>query len=153
MPTTHLRKATIEDIPLLIAVEKKLVGLKIYSAGIDEKEWKEVLGKENEVVYLILLDGEVVGNISYERKLDGTAYIDGFAIDPQFQKQGIGRQALKMVIDELAGAKRIELVTHPENTAAIKLYLSFGFAIKSRIENYFGDGEPRIQLVKENSVK
>ena len=153
MPTTHLRKATIEDIPLLIAVEKKLVGLKIYSAGIDEKEWKEVLGKENEVVYLILLDGEVVGNISYERKLNETAYIDGFAIDPKFQKQGIGRQALKMVIDELAGAKRIELVTHPENTAAIKLYLSFGFAIKSRIENYFGDGEPRIQLVKENSVK
>src|SRR3989344_8281589 len=150
MPTTHLRKATIEDIPLLIAVEKKLVGLKIYSAQVDEKEWEEVLSKKNEVIYLILLDGEVVGNISYERKLNETAYIDGFAIDPKFQKQGIGRQALKMVIDELADAKRIELVTHPENTVAIKLYLSFGFAIKSRIENYFGDDEPRIELVKEN---
>lgn len=153
MGKVSLQKATIKDIPLLIAVEKKLVGLKIYSAQTSEKEWEEVLGKENEVVYLILLDGEVVGNISYERKPDGTAHVDGFAIDPQFQKQGIGRETIRLLLEELKNMKRIELVTHPDNSGAIKLYLSFGFAIKSRIENYFGDGEPRIELVKENSVK
>jgi ribosomal protein S18 acetylase RimI-like enzyme len=147
------KKATIKDIPVLIEIERKLIGLKTYSVQITEKEWEDALNKENEVVYFILRDGEVVGNISYEKKSGDTAYIDGFAIDPKFQKQGIGRETIRLLLEELKNMKRIELVTHPENTGALKIYLSFGFVIKERKENYFGDGEPRIELVKENIGK
>ncbi len=142
------KKATIKDIPVLIDIEKKLIGLKTYSVQITEKEWGDAINKESEIVYLILRDNKVVGNISYEKKSGDTAYISGFAIDPKFQKQGIGREAIRLLLEELKGMKRIELVTHPENSPALKIYLSFGFAIKERKENYFGDGEPRIKLVR-----
>lgn len=45
-------------------------------------------------------------------------------------------------------APKIDLVTHPENTKAIRLYESLGFKIAERKENYYGDGEPRVVLVK-----
>ncbi len=146
------KKATIKDIPVLIEIEKKLIGIKNYSAEITEKGWEEVFNKNNAVVYLILRDGKIVGDASYEIKPDGVAYISGLAIDPQFQKQGIGREATRLLLEELKNMKRIELVTHPENSGALKIYLSFGFVIKEQKENYFGDGEPRIELVKENSL-
>lgn len=50
----HLKKATIEDIPALISIEKKIADLKVYSAMTDEQEWKNELSKENVTVYLII---------------------------------------------------------------------------------------------------
>ena len=102
------------------------------------------------IVYLIEKDGEVVGNIEYEIKSPEYAYMSGFAIDSRFQRQGIGREALTQMMKELEHFARIDLVTHPENITAIKLYESFGFSIESRIENYFGDGEPRVKMVWES---
>jgi ribosomal protein S18 acetylase RimI-like enzyme len=146
-----IKKAEIKDIPALLAIENKSTGLKTFSAMTTEKEWLSELSNENVTIYLILKDNAVVGDTSYEKMPDGSFHVTGLVIEPQYQKQGIGRQAMKMILDELKDAKRIELVTHPENAPAIKIYTSFGFKIKERIENYFGDGEPRIRLVKENN--
>jgi len=148
---TSLRRATEKDTPDLIEVEKKLDGSKIYSAAITEKDWKEEFDKKNSVIYLILKDSKVVGDISYEIKTNDLAMITGLAIDPDFQGMGIGRVAVGLVLEELKDVKKIELATHPDNKKAIKLYSSFGFVQKRRIENYFGDGEPRILMVKENN--
>lgn len=144
-----LQRATIKDIPELLAVENKLTGSKIYSAMTTKEEWKEELKKNNSVVYLILKNGKVIGDTSYEKKSDGTVYISGLAITPEFQGQGIGREVIGTLLKELAGVKKISLVTHPDNKVAIKLYISLGFEIAKRIENYYGDGEPRIELIKK----
>jgi ribosomal protein S18 acetylase RimI-like enzyme len=56
-----------------------------------------------------------------------------------------------MILEELKDYKRIELVTHPDNKSAIKLYFSFGFLTEKQMENYFGDGEPRILMAKTNN--
>ena len=56
---------------------------------------------------------------------------------------------MKFILEELSDAKTIELATHPKNEAAIKLYASFGFIVTSQKENYFGDNEPRIIMIKE----
>ncbi len=146
-----LQKAEEKDIPDLIEVEKKLGGSKMYSVAITEKDWREEFDKENSVVYLILKDGKAVGDVSYEIKINGSAMITGLAIDPDFQSMGIGRETINLVLEDLKGIKAIELATHPDNKKAIKLYSSFGFVAKRRIENYFGDGEPRILMVKENN--
>lgn len=128
----------------MISTEKSVAGTKIYSPMLEEKEWGKAL--EKEVVYLIEKDGVVVGNVSYERKEGGDVYISGLVINPPFQGQGIGREVIVRILDEVKDAKRIELVTHPDNAPALALYKSLGFIVESMIENYYGDDEPRLML-------
>ena len=146
----YLQKATIEDIPTLISIENKLVGIKTVSTITTEKGWLDEFKNINGKIYLILKDGVVVGDTSYERKPDGSAYLSGLVIEPQFQGQGIGKEVMRLTMEDLKDVKIITLMTHPENKVAINLYLSFGFVIKGRKENYFGDGEPRIEMIKES---
>ncbi len=145
----RLQKASTKDIPKLLEIENSAANTKIYSAMTDEKEWKQELNNNNATVYFILKNKVIVGNASYERKNNAHACISGLVISPEFQGMGIGRETIRLILEELKDVKIIELVTHPENEVAIKLYLSFGFIIKSRKENYFGDGEPRIIMVKK----
>ncbi|HYC34772.1 MAG TPA: N-acetyltransferase [Candidatus Paceibacterota bacterium] len=93
-------------------------------------------------VLMIKKGEETVGFTSYQRQADGSIYINSLYIDPNYQKQGIGRATLSKVMEMLKDEPRIWLVTHPENPA-VQLYESFGFKIKERKENYFGNGEPR----------
>lgn len=143
----NLKRAIKSDIPALISTEKSAAGTKTYSPILEEKEWGEAL--EKEVVYLIEKDGVVIGNISYERKEENKVYISGLVIIPPFQGQGIGREVIIRILDEVKDAKRVELVTHPDNAPALALYKSLGFVVEKRIENYYGDGEPRLVLVFE----
>jgi len=141
-----LKRATLEDIDKILEVEKSVIGTKIYSglAGRDDAE-KELA--EN-IYFLIIKDGRVVGDISYQMKDGGQAYISGLAVGKEFQGQGIAREAIKILLEQLKDTKLIDLVTHPENEKAINLYKSFGFKqIGEPMENYFGDGEPRIKMV------
>lgn len=141
-----LKKATRADIPLLLDIENKVSGTCIYSPMTQEDEWKEEMLKGS--VYLIEKGGEIVGNVSYERKGENIAYISGLVVAPRFQGQGIGREVLNKILEEdLKDMKRIDLVTHPDNMIAQKLYRSFGFVVESRKENYWGDGEPRLVMV------
>jgi ribosomal protein S18 acetylase RimI-like enzyme len=143
-----LQKAIIEDIPKLLDIENKLVGLKTYVGETTKEEWLEEFDK-GAVIYLILKDGEVVGDASYERKPDGSIYISGLAINPEFQGQGIGREVMSQIMEELRNEKVISIVTHPENTLAIRIYTSLGFVSGRQIENFYGDGQPRIELIRK----
>jgi len=139
-----LRKATVADVPVLLELEKSVSGTRTYSTGLGESGGEEYL--KSNAVYIIEIDNVPVGNISYEIKSDDNAYISDLVVDPRFQSRGIARESLTRVLDELKDYKRIDLVTHPDNKAAIGLYQSLGFVIESRKENYFGDGEPRLVL-------
>lgn len=145
---TFLKQASANDIPVLIGLEQSAAHMHTYSPVLTENEWKEEF--QNNKVYLIEKDNSVVGNISYERKKSDHAYISGLVVLPAFQSQGIAREALMKVLEELKDIKRIDLVTHPDNHVALRLYQSLGFTIESRQENYWGEGDPRLVLVKDN---
>lgn len=143
--TISLKKATLEDIDKYLVIEKSVIGPRTYSGITDKDEAKEEF--QNNQIYFIKKDGKIVGTIQYEIKSLDHAYLSGLAIDPRFQRQGIGRKAIKLILQELKDIKRISIITHPDNAVALKLYQSFGFIIESRKENYYGDGEPRLMLV------
>lgn len=145
MNAVYLKRATYEDIPALIEIEQTAAGTKIYVPMLTEDEWLVAL--DIGTVYLINKKGVVVGDISYEKKGEHHVHISGLVVMPQFQGQGIAREALTEVLVELEGFERIDLVTHPDNEKALKLYQSLGFVVESRKENFFGDGEPRLILV------
>jgi ribosomal protein S18 acetylase RimI-like enzyme len=142
----NLRRAEAGDIDDILALEKSLDGTKIYSALTDRKELEEEI--KSTIFYVMEKDGKIVGDTAYEMKGENHAYIDGLVVSPEFQGQGIARQAMTMILEELKNIKVIDLVTHPENERAIKLYESIGFKkVGEPIENYYGDGQPRIKMV------
>ncbi len=150
-PSVVLRLATVSDAEVVCALNQKMKDVRTYSAMDDLEEQREEL--EKTVTYLIEKDAKVVGYVSYEIKSEGHAYLSSLVIDPEFQRQGIGREALTNVLRELETTERIDLTVHPENSVALQLYLSLGFQIESRGEDYYGDGEPRLVLVRVNKVQ
>lgn len=141
------RKANLEDVDKYIEIECSIKKDKTFVGVLDRDEAIKEL-TENEV-YLIYKDGQLVGIIEFQMKNPDHAYLAGITIHPDFQGQGIGREATLFRLEKLKGVKRIDLVTPPENFRIISLYKSLGFKIEKRIENYYGDGEPRLMLVKE----
>ncbi len=138
-----LIKATHADIEKYISIESK-VASKTYATLLDEKS---VLGEMAKgPVYMVKRGEDTVGTVSYEIKEDGSVYLSGLAVDPEYQGQGIGRDAIEKVLSEVSDAPKVWLVTHPENAKAVSLYESLGFKITDKKDNYFGDGEPRIVL-------
>lgn len=144
----QLVRATNKDIQTLLEIEKTAKGLKTYSGYFTEEGIKEWL--DSDIMYLIKKEEIIVGSISYEVKDEKHAYISGLIIKPEFQKQGLAKKATTKLLEELKNYKKIDLVTHPDNVNAVKLYKSLGFVEKDRKENFFGDGEPRIIMVKTN---
>ena len=98
-------------------------------------------------IYFIKIGEQRVGHISYKDQPGNTVYLDALAVEPDFHGKGIGREAMKLFLQKVSNASKIWLVTHPDNTAAVNLYLSLGFEITERKENYFGNGTPRVVMV------
>jgi len=140
----ELVRATIEDIQTLLEVENTTIGLKVYSRWRGKREM--LARHDDEAVYLIRNDEVIVGSISYEVKEKNHVDISALVIKPEFQRQGLARQAVELLLEELKGFKKLTLEVHPDNHS-VKLYESFGFATESRKENYY-DGEPRLIMVK-----
>lgn len=141
-----LKRATPADFDNIIAIERSVDGIKIYSALTDKKELTEEV--TNNFFYVIEKNGKIVGDVSYEIKGRDSVYLSGLVVAPKFQGQGIAKKVMSTILEKLKDIKLIDLVTHPENEKAISLYESFGFKkTGEQIENYYGDGEPRIRMV------
>ena len=134
------------DMPVLLGIEETAKDLIVYSWGFTDSEFLEWI--RSEVVYLIEEDEVMVGDISYVVKDHDYAYITGLVIVPEFQRRGLARQAMNMLLDELKDYRRLSLDVHPDNHA-VKLYESLGFVATERKENFYGDGQPRIIMVRE----
>lgn len=136
-----------EDIQKYLEIELTAADDEKYSGIFDEVEAQEEMEKNE--VYFILADGQTAGSTEYEIISPDEVYLSGLIIKPEFQGQGIARTAIEFRLDKVKDKKRVWLVTHPNNSKIIKLYESYGFKIEGRKENYFGDGEPRLVLVRQ----
>jgi ribosomal protein S18 acetylase RimI-like enzyme len=80
--------------------------------------------------YLIRLDGQPVAT-GERYTFDGASYISSIGTLPEFRGRGYGRIITEALVRDsvAAGAELIYLGVYPENTSAIRLYRSLGFAI------------------------
>jgi ribosomal-protein-alanine N-acetyltransferase len=142
----QLIRATAQDVDELLEVEKTTIGLKVYSGYFTKEELGDWVN--DEIVFLIKNGDDIVGSLSYQIKSNDHAYISGLVIKKKFQRKGFAMEAMKKLIDEhLKNYKLIDLAVHPENHA-VMLYEELGFQKGKMIENYFGDGEPRMMMEK-----
>jgi ribosomal protein S18 acetylase RimI-like enzyme len=139
-----LKRATIEDANDLVAFEHRVADPKLYGPILDLAGAIEQI--ERNIFYFIKLGDAVIGTAAYQVRTDQTVYIGNVAVDPIYRRQGIAHEVVRRILEACREARRVELVTHPENEDALRLYKSLGFVVEGRIENYFGDGEPRLLL-------
>lgn len=98
-----------------------------------------------------IYDGDqMVGFLMYAKDPDdGVFYINRLMVDSKFQKKGYGREAMKLLLQQLKddGVEFVDIMHKPDNNVAIKLYRSLGFEETSDTV----DGEA-ISRAKLNSV-
>jgi ribosomal protein S18 acetylase RimI-like enzyme len=141
-----LQKAEQKDILALFEIGQSIAS-KTYVPPTKEA-WEKELSNPKAAIYLILKNGQAVGFVSCQERENSSAYISELGVSSRFQGQGLGRKAMQLVLGVLRNKKTITLLTHPENFSALRLYSSFGFVVKTRLENFYGDGEPRVLMEK-----
>lgn len=97
--------------------------------------------------YLVQDAGQSVGVLALadERERNGQVALFHLLIDASRQRGGYGRAALRLVIQlvsSLNGCQGLRLTVHPDNHAAISLYLSEGFTQ----DGVSDDGELRFSV-------
>jgi len=80
--------------------------------------------------YVALYDGTPVGVTAIAQESD-QAHLRHFAIDHQWQGQGLGRlmldAAIAAVRDSQPPCRQMQVTTHPDNDVALTLYQTAGF--------------------------
>ena len=147
MPNFTLQKATIADWETIEQIEKTS-DRKLYAPRVDKAEILHDITKNS--IFFIVIETKKAGFVSYLIEPDGNIEFNGLVILPEFQGQGIAKAAFNKAL-ETTSAKHYSLFVHPENKAALKIYTDAGFIIKSRLENRFGDGEPRLFMTLAHS--
>jgi len=146
MDQLQFQHATAKHAEAFIALQERSTDLKLYGpVGDVDGALREIA--EN-ILYLLRLGDELVGCAAYRVRPDGSVYISNVVVDPAHRRKGFARAAFTYILQRNRRAPRVDLVTHPENAHALKLYGSLGFKVESRRENYFGDGEPRLVLAR-----
>jgi ribosomal protein S18 acetylase RimI-like enzyme len=129
-PTVRLRPAATSDTGEV---------RRILAAAFDEppRDLTIVLDDPTEQTLVIEREGSVVGALRVSHDAD-TAGVYGFAVDPQRQGQGIGRDVLTRVCRQLRdeGADNVTLEVAVDNDRALDLYLAVGFE-RQATEDYY----------------
>lgn len=129
------RQMTQDDADAIAEIEAKSFAM----PWGREDFWREA---RNELAEYIVgeLDGRIIAYagawVSFNQ-----AEVMSVAVDPEFRGQGIGTILFGELIDavKLRGATAITLEVRPSNTAAIKLYESFGLRSVGRRKGYYLD--------------
>jgi len=94
------------------------------------------------------IDGTVAGYVRMSQPSpipagDHVLMISGLAVDPAFQRRGVGRALIDAAAEEARarGARRLRLRVLSHNTAAMRLYESTGFVVEGVLRGeFFLDG-------------
>ena len=145
------RKATEADVDAFLELEHAVKPAKTFSGIFDRDEALREFTEAD--VYLIYKDGKLVGSTEITMKSPDKAYLAGLVVHPDYEGQGIAREAALFRLNLVKDVPHVYLVTHPENEKIKNLYKSLGFIEGERTENYFGDGEPRIVMTLNKTAK
>jgi ribosomal protein S18 acetylase RimI-like enzyme len=125
-----LRTATIDDTADVARILTSAFGEPPHNI-------EQMITEERSRTVVVETNGTVVGTVRLTRE-DETGGVYGFAVDPEFQGRGIGRDVLRRVCHQMRdeGATRIGLEVATVNESALGLYISLGFEPVST-EDYF----------------
>lgn len=117
-------------------------------------EFKKYLLEEHQSEVYILNNEEnlSVGYFSYEicTDLPNMVELTNMGVLPKYQNQGFGSKLMKKYL-EIVGDRDSRHATHPDSNSRF-LYEKFGYRRVKIIENYFGDGQPRVMYFRPGII-
>lgn len=131
-----------EDLPAILAIQSK----NPQAAQWSEADYERLAENHGGLILTAQLETltspKVLGFAAFHRVID-QAELRNLAVDPQHQRQGIGRALLEDARKRLleSGAKRLFLEVRASNMPALGLYYSLGFGMHSRRKGYYRDPE------------
>lgn len=129
------RKMTAEDSGAVEEIE-----IKSFALPWKRKDFFNMAQNENAVYIVGELDEKIIAYAGAWLAF-GEAEVMSVAVDPNFRGQGVGKklfaELVKICIER--GATAMTLEVRPSNSAAIRLYESFGLKSVGRRKNYYID--------------
>ena len=135
-----IRQFSKEDVHAVLAIQAKCPQV----APWLERDYLRLADEPGGIILVAELETmeppKVLGFAAFYRIID-EAELRNIAVDPEHQRQGVGRALLGEASKRLmeAGAKRILLEVRPSNKAALGLYYSAGFGLRSLRKDYYRD--------------
>jgi ribosomal protein S18 acetylase RimI-like enzyme len=121
----ELRPAGAEDVPVMAAIVASAFAEPVQE---EEQALVRLMKDPTRTTYLAAQDGRPVGVIQ-SAVSEGRTFIVHFAVRPDMQGRGIGRQMLMAIVRGLlnSGGKWITIEVETENQNALSLYRRCGF--------------------------
>ena len=148
-PQINFREMTVDDVKDVEEIESETFSLPWTLMDFYYEVWRD-----DSIAIVGEVDGKVIAYacawISFEE-----ADIANIAVEKNFRGQGIGRKIFAEIIRrvKLRGVTAITLEVRVSNTAAIKLYESFGLRSVGRRKGYYEDGEDALIMWNTNLDK
>jgi [ribosomal protein S18]-alanine N-acetyltransferase len=118
---------------------------------IDTYAWYEFLSlcTARSVIALKASSGQrIIGFIAGDqRRSEGHTIIVTIAVDPDYQRRGIGERLLREV-ETRSAVPRFQLMVRQSNLAALHLYHKLNYAIVDTWRRYYADGEDAYVMEK-----
>lgn len=142
------------DNPILFALEQRVVAASshVLDTGSHSKFTQFLDAGGTPKIYIgYEKAGDAVGYLALSSKIESdTMEVRSIAVDPDFQYMGYGKRM--MVYAESIAAqyfkREMQLFTSPYNMSALRFYHALGYSALQRLDNYYGDGTPRLLLHK-----
>ncbi|PGL68888.1 GNAT family N-acetyltransferase [Bacillus sp. AFS055030] len=123
-PIVKFKKAELVDFAFISNLDVVCFGFENSDA---QKYNQRILNEPNRHIYIIEVNNEKIGKMSLLRE-NNESWIFGFAILPEYQGKGYGKNALLQIIQkEHEIGNEIHLEVALENSNAKKLYIDCGF--------------------------
>ncbi len=152
----HVKKATAQDATCISAIYRDNISA-LHGSAISAEEWYRTLSDNDpDELHLLIYSGNTP---AAWLKINGLtagddAWISMLAVSSHFQKQGIGRYAVRYAEQhcKALGKRTLLVKTTEDNTAAQKLYLNCGFSIHHSTTYLTSDGTERSGIVYSKAI-
>jgi ribosomal-protein-alanine N-acetyltransferase len=137
--------ATWRDVRALVQLDRRCF------KPIDAYAWYEFLGLclwPGVITLKALVDGQLAGFIAGDpRRPEGHTIIVTIAVDPRYQRRGIGERLLRAV-EARSTLPRLQLMVRISNLPALHLYRKLNYTIVETWPRYYEDGEDAYVMEK-----
>lgn len=137
-------KASLRDLNALRRLER---------ASFDKDAWSlfdliAVLTFPDVIRLKAMENGDMAGFVAGDpHPRDGWGWIATIAVDPRYQRRGIGRTLLRECESGL-GVPRVRLTVRMSNRGAISMYEKAGYGVVDVWQAYYNDGEDAMVMEK-----
>lgn len=145
--TVMLRHATLDDVPLLLAMERRCFA----TDRLSRRSFRHLLTHGNAVTLLAEQDGEIQGYVLllFSRGTS-TARLYSIAVAPEYVRQGLADRlvaaAEKAALEQSCVSMRLEV--RRDNTASLRLFQRRGFRQFEVTPDYYEDHMDALRFEK-----